>query len=160
MNAVSNNTVHRFWRRVLYFLNSIRFEFWGVCSSVAENSVMLGHDTKQMGNWITPFWGHYIPTKGCDPISHCYSVIFQQYIKFNLARKKNMTSLCWFSRISLALSNTKIAKCVLYVKIQIQIHLRPEVKFWFPLCQFSRNCLMLRNTKIVQSVSILRWQCG
>jgi len=53
-------------------------EFWGIRSRVAEDSVLLGLDVVQMGKRITTVWGHYFPTKGCDPIAHCYGVIFQR----------------------------------------------------------------------------------
>jgi len=73
---------------------------------------------------------------------------------FNLARKKN-TALTEPVLTKLPSAQQHENREV-YLKIQIQIHLRPEVKFWLPLCQFSRNCLVIRNTKIVKSVSILR----
>jgi hypothetical protein len=133
-------------------------DFWGVRSGVAEDSVLLGHDVAQMGKRITAFRWHYFPTKGCDPIAHCYGVIFQRCMEFNLARKKNT------AYTAPILTNLPSAQQhqnrEVYVKTQIQIHLRPEGKFWLPLCQIWRNCLVIRNTKIVKSVSILRWQCG
>jgi hypothetical protein len=78
-NVVNNDEVHRFLtKRPLFSNYHMVCDFLGVRSGVAEDSVLLRHDVAQMCKRITTFRGHYFPTKGCDPIAHCYGVIFQR----------------------------------------------------------------------------------